>query len=55
MIWDILEIFAIACVRACMCACVRACTHTDQVLCVELVLGFWPDQPETFSDQLTMS
>ena len=47
MIWDILEIFAI--VRA----CVRA--HTDQVVCVELVLGFWPDQPETFSDQLYMS
>ena len=25
-------------------AFVRACTHTDQVLCVELVLGFWSDQ-----------
>ena len=53
MIWDILEIFAIG--RACVRACVRACTHTDQVLCVELVQGFWPDQPETFSDQLYMS
>ena len=28
--------FSPSCVRACM----RACTHTDQVLCVELVLGF---------------
>ena len=27
----------------------RACTRTDQVLCVELVLGFWSDQPETYT------
>ena len=35
--------------RACVRACVRACTHTDQVLCVELVLGFWSDQSETYT------
>ena len=37
------------CVRACVRACVRVCTHTDQVLCVELVLGFWSDQSETYT------
>ena len=41
--------FPLLCVRACMRACVRACTHTYQVLCVEVVLGFWSDQSETYT------
>ena len=32
----------------CVCACVHTPT-TDQVLCVELVLGFWSDQSETYT------
>ena len=35
---------------------VRACvTSFFYVLCIEHFLGFWCDQPETYSDQLYMS
>ena len=43
-VWDVFEIF-----RACVCVCVRHAFF--KVLWIELVLGFWCDQPEIYSYQ----